>query len=294
MAVGARLAGPTLPKALLTELFPHIESDQQVFVDALLLPQGSAHRVQVVAFTKIFFQKVRQESRLHGWGSGRSMMMDAESTGALTAFAFLHSPEGPVSNVVAWVCRSPAEELEFESWAGPVNPRVALIRRPSEQSRSRAGQSAESFVAELLRGSKPRSGSEELWFLEHYDKAFSSDALPIQAGRGREWSDAVTGHLLAHAWSGRGVRFEADSAGSAFFTVDTPGTAREVPIMTVVRHRDAGGRILTLQQGASSDEIARLERSGAELLVPTAHASFFPAPCRPRLLMLSDYFKSTK
>lgn len=63
------------------------------------------------------------EGRLTEFGGSPSALLDAESTGVLTIFAFVLDEEKVAKEVHVWVCEAVLEEELAESWVGwPVEP----------------------------------------------------------------------------------------------------------------------------------------------------------------------------
>ncbi|OYX61439.1 MAG: hypothetical protein B7Y89_13490 [Novosphingobium sp. 32-60-15] len=56
------------------------------------------------------------------FGGAASALLDPESTGALTVFAFQIGTDGQASTCRAWLCRDPLEEEQIEDRVGPVEP----------------------------------------------------------------------------------------------------------------------------------------------------------------------------
>lgn len=74
----------------------------------------------------------RNETRLTGFGGGASALLDPESTGALTVFAFRHVAGTEISDCHVWVCRHETEEDLVEDRVGPVEPGKWLIWPPAQ------------------------------------------------------------------------------------------------------------------------------------------------------------------
>ncbi len=115
-------AGPYIPKQILFRLFPELNDPEaknpDKLIDAFIDSHSDARRVRVVWYNT----GSRNECRITRWGGAASALLDPESTGALTVFAFRlnQNPEDAVCRI--WVCRHPTEEDIIEERVGPVEP----------------------------------------------------------------------------------------------------------------------------------------------------------------------------
>ena len=294
IAVGARLAGPGIPKALLMELFPGVDKGAEFFLNASLPQQRSAQRVQVVAFKKIFFQKVREESRLAGWGDGSSLIMKADSTGSLAAFAFLKADSSGAHRAAAWVCRDEQEEADFERWAGPVAPGCPRIIRGVPSAKRTALPDPSVFADAVAKKSPKADGSLEARLMELYGAAFAATSGTSAAGRVPErWKDQVTASLLHRALRDYGIAAEITDLDDASLRV---GPARDSSqsfrVRTVIRYGAPDGLVFTMQQGLSQSQFLALSAGGTTLIIPSVNLPSFPASTRSRLRILEDTLRT--
>ena len=294
IAVGARLAGPGIPKALLMELFPGVDKGAEFFLNASLPQQRSTQRVQVVAFKKIFFQKVREESRLAGWGDGSSLIMKADSTGSLAAFAFLKPDSSGAHRVAAWVCRDEHEEADFERWAGPVAPGCPSIIRGRPSAKRSALPEPSAFADAVAQKSPKSNGSLEARLMDLYGAAFAAMSGTSAAGAVLErWKDQVTASLLHRALREYGISAEItdlDDPSLRFGSARDPSTPLRV--RTVIRYGAPDGLVFTTQQGLSQSQFMALSARGPTLIIPSVNLPSFPASTRSRLTIMEDAFRA--
>lgn len=136
LANNTHQAGPYIPKDFLFGVLPslhrpHIKNPDIRF--DLYIDSHADHReVRAVWYNNKLHDNPaggRNETRLTNFGGSSSALLDPESTGALTVFAF-HSGSVPECHV--WVCRHATEEDVVEDRVGPVEPGKWLIW-PSSQ-----------------------------------------------------------------------------------------------------------------------------------------------------------------
>ena len=134
-------AGPYIPKEFLFGIYPSLnrrtEKNPDVRFDLYVDSHADHRRVRAVWYNNKLHDNPaggRNETRLTGFGGGASALLDPESTGALTVFAFrpLAAPEVPDCHV--WVCRHETEEDLVEDRVGPVEPGKWLVWPPSQLS----------------------------------------------------------------------------------------------------------------------------------------------------------------
>lgn len=116
-------AGPYIPKSVLRNLFPDIFLDRgmknpKLAIDAFVDSHSDFKEVHLTWYN----QGTRNECRLTRWGGASSPLLDPESTGALTVFAFDRRPQGSNPVCKIWICRHPLEEDTVEERVGPVEP----------------------------------------------------------------------------------------------------------------------------------------------------------------------------
>ncbi|KMQ76394.1 type II restriction endonuclease [Marinobacter subterrani] len=120
-------AGPYIPKEFLFGLFPEIHRPEAINPDtevSLAIESDADYRdIRVVWYnSKVRNAGTRNETRFTRLGGMASTLLDPESTGALTVFAFHLRPDGTAEHISVWVCRSEIEEDLVEEVIGPINP----------------------------------------------------------------------------------------------------------------------------------------------------------------------------
>lgn len=134
-------AGPYVPRNFLFRMFPALhrpeDKNPDVWFDLYLDSHSDYRKVRAVWYNNKLHENPkggRNETRLTGFGGGASALLDPESTGALTIFAFRLVSANEVSDCHVWVCRHDTEEDLVEDRIGPVEPGKWLIW-PSSQGR---------------------------------------------------------------------------------------------------------------------------------------------------------------
>ncbi|MBV8893937.1 MAG: type II restriction endonuclease [Acidobacteria bacterium] len=123
--------GPYIPREFLFELFPDLNKPTThnpdhyfpLFIDS----HPDARRIRAIWYNNKLRGGTRNETRLTQFGGACSALLDPESTGALTVFAFHVQPGGSATECHVWVCRNETEEDFIEDRIGPVEPGKALI-----------------------------------------------------------------------------------------------------------------------------------------------------------------------
>lgn len=122
LANNAHQAGPYIPKKLFFTVFPSLKRPNSVnpdtWFDLFIDSHSDTKRVRAVWYN----QSTRNESRITNLGGQASALLDPESTGALTVFAFLKGITGEASECHVWVCRHETEADLIEDLVGPVEP----------------------------------------------------------------------------------------------------------------------------------------------------------------------------
>ena len=276
-ATAARLAGPTLPRDLLVELFPGVEAGggaNGVFVDAVLPREGYTSRVQVVVYTKIYFQKVREESRLSGWGREGASVVGAESTGALAAFAFHRSDSARPYQLAVWICRDAEEEHTLEEWSGPVQSGVPVVLAPADKRRASTLPSPDALASKVLASTQRAEGADSRLIALH--SAALRETAGIRSGSvdARQWSDQLVACLLSAVLTESGISAHPVSGvgifDSAVGTRNGTGDTFSIGVRSAVRYTVPAGRVLTLQQGISEARFAAIAGQ-TDLIVPAAN-----------------------
>jgi hypothetical protein len=125
--------GPYIPKELLFEVLPAIArtdvKNPDLWFDVYIDSHADARQIRAIYYNSKRFKNQRNgrdETRLTNWGGSESALLDPESTGALTIFAFAKAPSTPECHV--WVCRHETEEDLIEDRIGPIEPGKTIIQ----------------------------------------------------------------------------------------------------------------------------------------------------------------------
>lgn len=122
-------AGPYIPKDFLFRVLPELnrkdvknpESRFDLYIDS----HADHRQVRAIWYNNRFHGNPkggRNEARVTGFGGSSSALLDPESTGALTVFAFGDSNSGRAADCHVWVCRDVTDEDLVEDRVGPVEP----------------------------------------------------------------------------------------------------------------------------------------------------------------------------
>lgn len=141
LANQAHQAGPYIPREFLFGIFPSLQRRDEKNPDVrfnLYLDSHADHReVRAVWYNNKFHGNPkggRNETRVTGFGGSASALLDPESTGALTVFAFRPGSAPAMPDCHVWVCRHETEEDLVEDRVGPVEPGKWLIWPPSQDA----------------------------------------------------------------------------------------------------------------------------------------------------------------
>ena len=129
-ANGSHQAGPYIPKQFLFDLFPALgqrdKLNPRVTFELAIDSHHDVQKITAIWYNNQFHRsdgvKGRNETRITGFGGGSSALLDSESTGALTAFAFWPDDEVERPRCRVWVARDATEEDVIEERTGPVEP----------------------------------------------------------------------------------------------------------------------------------------------------------------------------
>lgn len=134
LATGSHQAGPYFPRELLFALFPALnrpDAENPDFRFDLYVDSHADYRkVRAIWYNNRLRGGTRNEARLTGFGGSSSALLDPDSTGALTVFAFPRGPDGGARDCHVWVCRTGVEEDLIEERIGPVEPGRWLVWSP--------------------------------------------------------------------------------------------------------------------------------------------------------------------
>lgn len=122
-------AGPYIPKQFLFDIFPPLGQkdvpNPRVSFDLAIDSHHDVREITAIWYNNKFHQvdgtQRRNETRITGFGGSSSALLDPESTGALTVFAFWRDEDQPTRCHV-WVARNDVEEGIIEERTGPVEP----------------------------------------------------------------------------------------------------------------------------------------------------------------------------
>ena len=137
LANGSHQAGPYIPRDFLFEIFPALNrrevKNPDVWFNLYVDSHPDAREVRAVWYNNRFHDSAsargRDETRVTGFGGSASALLDPESTGALTVFAFQQVPKGQTADCHVWVCRYGTEEdlVEDRVGLGGVWKRVRVV-----------------------------------------------------------------------------------------------------------------------------------------------------------------------
>jgi len=129
LANGTHQAGPHINKEFLFQVFPALNQPQhknpEVWFEFYLDSHADCRNVRAVWYNNKLFGGTRNEAHLTGFGGQNSALLDPDSTGALTLFAFRQDKQ----DCHVWVCRNAVEEDFIEDRIGTVEPAKALSGR---------------------------------------------------------------------------------------------------------------------------------------------------------------------
>jgi hypothetical protein len=138
-ANGSHQAGPYIAKEFLFQVFPAINrtdiKNPDVRFDLYIDSHADHRNVRAVYYNNKYHENPdngRNETRLTNFGGQNSALLDADSTGALTVFAFSLDAAGTAIDCHVWVCGHETEEDIVEDRVGPVEPGKFLIWSPSQ------------------------------------------------------------------------------------------------------------------------------------------------------------------
>lgn len=133
-ANGAHQAGPYIARDFLFRMFPSIDRTDIKNPDTrfdLYVDSHADHRqVRAVYYNNKFHENPvngRNEARLTNFGGSTSALLDPDSTGALTVFAFMLDADGAATEAHVWVSRDGTEEDIIEERIGPVEPGQYMV-----------------------------------------------------------------------------------------------------------------------------------------------------------------------
>jgi hypothetical protein len=135
LANGTHQAGPYIPKQFLLSLFPQLNHPDKLNPDFWFELSIDSHadcrKVRAIWYNGKLFGKTRDETRITQLGGQTSALLDPESTGALTVFAFCVNKNREAESCHIWVCRHETEEDVIEDRVGPVEPGTWTVWDPA-------------------------------------------------------------------------------------------------------------------------------------------------------------------
>ena len=148
---------PTSRRNFLFRMFPAINrtdtENPRISFDLYIDSHADHRQVQAICYNNKFHENPRggrNEARLTNFGGASSALLDPDSTGALTVFAFALDSDGAATDCHVWVCRHATEEDLIEDRIGPVEPGKWTIWSPASLSRAEPFRASRRAPRELL------------------------------------------------------------------------------------------------------------------------------------------------
>ncbi len=125
-------AGPYITKDFLFRVFPTLNTQEKKNPDLefdLYIDSHADHRrVRAVYYnSRPRGEGTRDEARLTRFGGRESALLDPDSTGALTVFAFIRNTDGIFDECHVWVSRHATEEDLIEEHIGQIEPGELVV-----------------------------------------------------------------------------------------------------------------------------------------------------------------------
>lgn len=134
LANGAHQAGPYIPRDFLLALFPDLnkstEKNPRVDFDVRIDSHQDRKRASAIWYNNRMRGGTRNETRLTGFGGSSSALLDPDSTGALSVFAFSSVNGDAIDTCNVWICRCGMEEDIIEEKIGYIEPGRGVIWPP--------------------------------------------------------------------------------------------------------------------------------------------------------------------
>ena len=135
LANGSHQAGPYIPRAIISDLFPSLsegkEENPRAEFGALIDSHGTEVWLTAIWYNNRLRGGTRNECRITNWGGASSPLLDPDATGSLCVLAF-HKPDGRDVDVAhIWLCRSLAETEAIIDRVGPVEPGRGVVHNDS-------------------------------------------------------------------------------------------------------------------------------------------------------------------
>lgn len=126
LANGTHQAGPYIPKDILFSIFSDLNKpdmqNPEVRFNVAIDSHMDFRTVRAVWYNNRRRGGTRDETRITNFGGISSPLLDPESTGALTVFAFDCTNTNSIAKCHIWVCNNEIEEDLFEDRIGSVEP----------------------------------------------------------------------------------------------------------------------------------------------------------------------------
>jgi hypothetical protein len=144
LANGSHQAGPYIPKDFLFDVFPLLNRKEiknpDLWFDLYVDSHTDCRRIRAIWYNNKFHgnpKRGRDEARLTNFGGQDSPLLDPESTGALSVFAFELDGNREAVSCHVWVCRRKTEEDLIENRIGPVEPGAGKVWSSDEVEKQR-------------------------------------------------------------------------------------------------------------------------------------------------------------
>jgi len=136
LATNSHQAGPYVPKGFMFGVFPSLNTisikNPDVWFDLYIDSHADHRKVRAIYYnTKPRGEATRDEIHVTNFGGRQSALLDPDSTGALTVFAFAVNEVGTAIECHVWVCRHETEEDAIEERIGPIEPGEYTVWTPA-------------------------------------------------------------------------------------------------------------------------------------------------------------------
>jgi hypothetical protein len=135
LATNSHQAGPYVPKGFMFGIFPSLNTtsikNPDVWFDLYIDSHADHRKVRAIYYnTKPRGEATRDEIHVTNFGGRQSALLDPESTGALTVFAFALNEAGTATDCHVWVCHHGTEDDAIEERIGPIEPGEYTVWTP--------------------------------------------------------------------------------------------------------------------------------------------------------------------
>ncbi|WP_202796486.1 type II restriction endonuclease [Citromicrobium sp. JLT1363] len=130
LANDSHQAGPYVPKNIIFSVVPSIDrrdiKNPDSWLDFYIDSHSDHVRARAVYYNNKYHGSMakspRDEARFTNFGGIESVLLNPESTGAISVFVFRRDDEGVAIDCHVWVCRTELEEEIVEDRLGPIEP----------------------------------------------------------------------------------------------------------------------------------------------------------------------------